>query len=50
MSTKGSLASRRVAGLDGAAIVVERIGYSNGDGTSINSPRINTDGAMPTIW
>lgn len=57
-----SHAGRR-AGLDGAAVVVERIGYSagrrspgvpaselNGDGISMNSPRINAEGAMPTIW
>ena len=53
-------------GLDGAAVVVERIGYSvgrgnrgratspdkvlNGEGISMKSPRINTEGAMPTIW
>jgi hypothetical protein len=52
--------------LDEAAVVVERIGYSVGRGNwrpsasrgnvskgeaiSMKSPRINTDGAMPTIW
>jgi hypothetical protein len=32
--------------------VLERIGYSalNGEGISMKSPRISTDGAMPTIW
>ena len=41
------------AGLDGTANLLERIGYSalvNGEAISANCPRINADGAMPTIW